>query len=85
MRLLALHLHHVANTTKVGICGAHRLRPNQLLDLNVCHLRLMDGQCVPPDALQRPVSDRQGREHGTEGAMQNPSCTEELKLERYSV
>ena len=43
MRLLALHLHHVANTTKVGICGAHRLRPNLLLGLNVCHLRLMDG------------------------------------------
>jgi hypothetical protein len=85
MRLLTLHLQFVANITNVGRYRALTLRPNQSLDSTVRHMRLMDEPCVLPDVLQRPVTNRQGCEHETEGNMQNSLCIEELKLKRYSL
>jgi hypothetical protein len=85
MKLLALRLQFVANTTKVGGYRALTLRRNQPLDPDVCHMRLVDGPCVLPDALQHPVTNRQGGEHETEGNMQNSLCIEDLELKSYSL
>jgi hypothetical protein len=47
---------------------------------DACH-----GACILPDALQRSVTNRPGREREIEGDMQNSLCIEELELNNHMV